>query len=305
MITEKSLSDVDFSVEDIKNIISKRDSNRAQGDGMISVRMLKLCDNSICKLVCITFKSCLTQGIFPSEWKKANVAPIHKSGKQCVKNYRPVSLLPICRKVLERTIYNTGFTYFIENNLISENQSGLKPGDSGINQLLAIAHEIFSSFDGNYEVRGVFLDISKAFDKMWHEVIIHKLKRNGISGNLLSLLTDFLRNKNQIVILNGQSSSWTNINACVPQGSIQSPRLSLIYMNDLSDNLQCNPKLFADAMSLFCTVKVPERIANNLNNDLKEINKWAFQWKMNFNPDPTKQVQKVIFSRKTTKKIHP
>ena len=99
------------------------------------------------------------------------------------------------------------FTYFIENNLISENQSGYKPDDSCINQLLAITHEIFSSFDDNYEVRGVFLDISKALDKVWHEEIIHNLKRNGISGNLLSLLTDFLRNRKQRVILNGQSSS--------------------------------------------------------------------------------------------------
>ena len=97
----------------------------------------------------------------------------------------------------------------------------------------------------------------------------------------------------------------TIINAGVPQGSRLGPLLFLIYINDLSDNLQYNPKLFADDTSLFSTVKVPERAANNLNNDLKEINKWAFQWKMSFNPDPTKQAQEVIFSRKTTKKIHP
>ena len=128
--------------------------------------MHKLCDKSICKPLSIIFKSCLTQGIFPSEWKKANVVPMHKKNdKQCVKNYRPASLLAICSKVLERIIYNTIFTYFIENNLISENQSGFKPGDSCINQLLAITHEIFSSFDANYKSRGVFLDISKVFDK--------------------------------------------------------------------------------------------------------------------------------------------
>ena len=125
------------------------------------------------------------------------------------------------------------FTYFIENNLISENQWGFKPSDFYVNQLLAITHEIFSSFDNNYEVRGVFLDISKASDKVWHEWIIHKLKRNGISGNLLSL---FLRNRKQRVILNGQSSSWANINAGVPQGSILDSLLFLIlYINDLSD----------------------------------------------------------------------
>ena len=141
-----------------------------------------------------------------------------KNDKQSVKNYRPVSLLPICSKVFERIIYNTMFTKFIENNLISENQVGFKPGDSCVNQLLAITHEIFSSFDDNYEVRGVFPDISKAFDKVWHEGIIHKLKRNEISGNLLSHLTDFFRNRKQRVILNGQSSSCSNINGGVPQG---------------------------------------------------------------------------------------
>ena len=154
----------------------------------------------------------------------------------------------------------------MENNLISENQSGFKPGDSCINQLLAITHEIFSSFDDNYEVRGVFLDISKAFDKVWHEGIIHKLKRNGISGN-------FLRKRKQRVILNDQSSSWANINAGVPQGSILGLLLFLIYINDLSDNLKCNLNLFTDDTSLFSTVKVPERTANNLNNDQKEINR--------------------------------
>ena len=140
---------------------------------------------------------------------------------------------------------------------------------------------------------------------MWHKGIVHKLKRNGVSENLLSLLIDFLRNRKQRVILNGQSSSWANINVGVPQGFKLGPLLFLIYINDLSDNLQCNPKLVADDTSLFSTMEVPERTANNLNNDLKEINRCAFQWKMSFNPDPTKQAQEVIFSRKTNKKIHP
>ena len=135
LVTEKSLSDVDLSVKDIKNIISKLRSSKAHGDDMISIRMLKLCDKSICKPHSISFKSWLTQGVFPSEWKKGNVAPIHKNNhKECVTNCRPVSLLSFCSKVLERIIYNTVFTYFIENSLISQNQSGFKPGDSCVNQ---------------------------------------------------------------------------------------------------------------------------------------------------------------------------
>ena len=105
------------------------------------------------------------------------------------------------------------FTFFTENNLISPNQSGFRPMDSCVNQLLAITHEIYKSFDEGLEVRGVFLDIFKSFDKVWHEGLLLKLNRNGISGNILSLLRDFLSCRNQRVVLNGQHSSWDNVTA--------------------------------------------------------------------------------------------
>ena len=127
LITDKSFSDVNFSVEDIKNIFSGF-NNKAHGDDMISIRILKLCNESICKVLIIIFKSYLPQGIFQKT--KQNKT---KNKKQCVKNYRPVSILPICRKVLERIIYNTVFMYFMQNNLISESQSGFDPGYSFMN----------------------------------------------------------------------------------------------------------------------------------------------------------------------------
>ena len=97
----------------------------------------------------------------------ASVVPVYKKGnKQILKNYRSISLLPICSKIFERLIYNEMFTFFTENNLISPYQSGFRPGDSCVNQLLAITHEIYKLFDEGFEVRGVFLDISKAFNKV-------------------------------------------------------------------------------------------------------------------------------------------
>ena len=161
--------------------------------------------------------------------------------------------------------------YFTEEKLISKNQSGLWRGDSYANQLLAITHELFPSFDENYKIRGVCFDIWEAFDKVCHKGIIYKLKRNGISGNFLSLLMNFLRNRKQIVIiLNAHMSSCANINASVLQGSILGLLFFRICINNGSDNVYCNPKLFVDD-----TPCLPERTANNLNNDLNETNKWA------------------------------
>ena len=126
---------------------------------MLSIRMIKLCGNSICKPLSIIFNDCLNKGKFPHEWKKANVVPVHKKGnKQSLKNYRPISLLPICSKIFERLIYNEMFTFFTENNLISPNQSGFRPGDSCVNHnYLPLPTNIYKSFDKGFEVRGFSL----------------------------------------------------------------------------------------------------------------------------------------------------
>ena len=169
-------------------------------------------------------------------------------------------------------MFNEIFEIFIENKLISSSHSGFKPGDSCINQLLSITHEIYSSFDEGLEVRSVFLDISKASDKVWHDGIIFKLTQNGISGNLLNLLRDFLNERKQRVVLKGQFSTWKGVNAGVPQGSILGPLLFLIYINDLTEGLSSNAKFF-----LFSVIHDIQTSANNLNRDLERISKWATQ----------------------------
>ena len=144
--------------------------------------MIKLCGNSICKPLSIISSNCLNEGKFPHEWKKVNVVPVHRKGnKQSLKNYRPVSLLPICSKTFKRLAYNEMFNFFTENNLIFPDQPEFRPGDSCVNQLLAITHGICKSFDERFEVKGLFLDISKAFDEAWLEGLFLKLNQNGIS----------------------------------------------------------------------------------------------------------------------------
>ena len=174
-------------------------------------------------------------------------------------------------------------------------------------QLLSITHEIFEAFDCNptLEVRSVFLDISKAFDKVWHEGLIYKLISMGISGDLQKLLKSYLSGRFQRVVLNGKNSSWRPVLAGVPQGSILGPLLFLIYINDLPNGLKSNAKLFADDTSLFTIVKDKYESASVLNDDLSLISKWAYDWKMLFNPDSMKPAQEVVFSRKRQFHCHP
>ena len=157
-------------------------------------------------------------------------------------------MLPICRKVFERIIFNDLYKDFKENNLLSPHQSGFILGDSCVQQLTAITHEGYKSFDcsPSLEVRGVFLDISKAFDKVWHDGLLYKLKRNGINDGLLKPVERFLSDRHQGVVLNGQTSKWIKITAGVPQGSNLRPLFFLIYINDLPSELSCSPKLFVD-----------------------------------------------------------
>ena len=156
-----------------------------------------------------------------------------------IKNYRPISLLLIFNKVFEKLIFNSLFNYFIQNKLFTECQSGFIPGDSCVAQLLSITHEIYKSFDCNpsYDIRGTFLDISKAFVKIWHKDLTFKLKSYGVDGSLLKLMENYLTGRQQRVILNGQTSSWRNILAGIPKGSVLGPLLFFIYINDLPNEI--------------------------------------------------------------------
>ena len=189
-LTNASLSSVSFNDQDILKIIHFLNINKAHGYDDISIRLIKMCDSSIVRPLSIIFKNCLQSGSFPNNWKKSNVVPIHKKGdKQLLQNYRPVSLLPICGKIFERIIFNPIFEYLEKNSLLCPNQSGFRPFDSCENQLLSIVHDIYANFDQHptLEMRANFLDISKAFDKVWNKGLLFKLERTAISGNLLSL----------------------------------------------------------------------------------------------------------------------
>jgi len=303
-LTHSRLASLEFNEDEILKIISALNTHKAQGDDDISIRMIKICDEALLKPLILLFKESTKASHYPDIWKRSNIIPVHKKNdKQLAKNYRPISLLPIFGKIFEKIIFNKIYHFLLEENLLTPNQSGFRPSDSCVNQLLAITHEIFAAFDCNpsLEVRSVFLDISKAFDKVWHEGLLYKIKSMHISGELYKLLENYLSGRFQRVLLNGQTSYWKPILAGVPQGSILGPLLFLIYINDLPNELKSNAKPFADDASLFTIVNDNNVSADILNNDLLLIS----QWKMIFNPDPTKPAQEVLFSKKKKSQSHP
>ena len=157
------------------------------------------------------------------------------------------------------------YNHLCTNGLISAQQSGFRSGDATINQLLSITHKSFTCFEESpsRETRAVFLDFSKAFDRVWHEGILYTLECNGISGKLLKLMKNYLSDRKQQVFLNGKNSEWADISVGVPQGSVLGPLLSLVYINDHVESVGCDIKLCADDTSLFQLSMMNLRLQKN------------------------------------------
>jgi hypothetical protein len=288
---------------EVKDILATLNTGKASGPSGINNKVLKELSYELSTPLSDLFNYSLSKGYFPESWREANVTPLFKSGDQSlVKNYRPISLLDTVGKVFEKIIFKHIFNYILRYNLLTPFQSGFIPGDTTVNQLVYLLDLFTKSVDSGKEVRVVFCDISKAFDRVWHTGLLYKLKSFGINGILLSWFSSYLSNRRQRVILPGVQSKWDTVSAGVPQGSILGPLLFLIYINDIVTDINANIRLFADDTGLSIIVENPATAAITLNNDLNTISTWARQWLVNYNPSKTKS---LVISRKRHKLIHP
>ena len=165
-VTKESLS---IDPKKLLPLIRSLDPQKFHGDDGISIKLIKLCDESGIKPVCMKYKKCIETGVYQSVWKKLNAVPIHKESRQ-LKNYRHISLLPVFRKLFELRIFDAIYSHLCDHKLLPENHSGFRPGDSTINQLLLITQKIYSGFKElpSMETRASLLDLSKRIDGVWH-----------------------------------------------------------------------------------------------------------------------------------------
>ena len=187
----------------------------------ISGKFLQLISKEISYSLSRLLNNLFEVGLFPDNWKIAHVTPIFKrvGSKNCKTNYRPISILPTLSKVCESIIHERLSTHCTQNNIITDRQAAYLKGDSTISQLLYLVHQIRTSWGKANIAHLCFLDISAAFDKVWHNGLISKLEQVGISGNFLALFKSYLSNRKQCTVVDGFKSAMIDITTGVPQGS--------------------------------------------------------------------------------------
>jgi hypothetical protein len=205
--SQSELHTITVTTDDVLKILSALKVNKSSGPDGISPFILKQTRYSIAEPLARLFNYSLTNGVFPDKWKLSHITPVHKNGeKQLVSNYRPISLLSCVSKVLERIVYKHIYNYCTVNGLLTPKNSGFKQNDCTINQLLHLVQQIYDSLENGKDACMVFLDVSKAFDRVWHDGLYFKLQQIGISGSVLLWLKSYLHNRSQKVVLSGTAS---------------------------------------------------------------------------------------------------
>jgi len=266
-------------LKELKNI----NPTKAPGPDGLSSRVLKEAAAEIAKPITTIYNKTIQEGIIPKEWKRANVVPIYKKGKKTEpSNYRPISLLPIISKILERCIFNKIIKHISPK--ISLLQHGFMKGRSTVTQLMTVLTNISNILDKKTQTDVIYFDLSKAFDSVPHNLLIHKLEQFGIHGRLCNWITNYLTDRYQRVTCEGGNSEWLPVTSGVPQGSILGPLLFLLYINDLPEVLSDETKcaIFADDTKIYRQIRTPaDTIA--LQEDINQLAIWGDKWKLKFN----------------------
>ena len=281
--------------KEVENLIKSLKTTAAGWDS-ISSNIVKSMYNSFITPLTHVLNLSITQGVFPNCMKIAKVLPLFKSGdKTNILNYRPISILPVFSKILERLMYNRLLVFIDKHGLLYRNQFGFRTKHSTALALTVLVDKITNTFDTQDHMVGVFLDFSKAFDTVDHHILLDKLAHYGIRGLALQWITSYLTSRVQYVCFDNICSDRESIVCGVPQGSILGPLLFLLYINDISNvSDKVFSILFADDSNVFCTGKNIYEVINNMNRELNKIIIWLHTNKLTLNVDKSNY---IIFSR--------
>ena len=274
--------------ENVKEILSGLNSGKSCGPDGIHPRLLQELSDILCTPLTKLFNKSLSLGKLPSEWKEGRISAIFKKGSRKIAgNYRPISLTSIVCKTMEHCVRNHIVNHMMINNLFSNQQYGFIRGRSTVLQMLNVMDVWTKAMDKGDSIDTVYLDFTKAFDKVPHNRLMSKLNSIGINTETLNWIKAFLSDRVQQICVNGSNSTWKPVTSGIPQGSVLGPILFVLYINDLPSNILSDVYMFADDTKIFNIIKSPED-QETLQNDLDTLSMWSDKWLLKFHPEKCK-----------------
>ena len=283
-----------ISTTDVLKHLASLNVWKASGLDGLSNLVLKECRTAIAEPLTYVFNLSLSSGKFPAVWKKAAVQPVFKrKGDRCdASSYRPIALLPSVSKILERFVHKQLLSFCLDVGAIPDEQYGFLPGRSTVWQLLAVLDDWEAALDEGHSVHACFLDVAKAFDRVDHGLLLHKLQRIGLSDVPLEWFTSYLHGRSICTVVDGVNSTRLPISSGVPQGSVLGPLLFIIYFGDLPDSVSTSSALYADDTLVYdrncCALQDPSPASPQcclLRDDIERLDTWSASWNTTFNAE--------------------
>lgn len=288
------------SVSELGELVRRLKVKKAPGADGIPNRILKMLPEILLTILVVIFNAALQNAHFPSAWKEATVIGIHKPGKPrtSAASYRPISLLKTLGKLFERVIQTRIWKFISDSNLLIDEQFGFRSRHSCVQQVHRLTEHILRRLNfgksSSFPTGAIFLDVAKAFDKVWHNGLIYKLYGMGLPDRLVLIIQDFLCNRSFRYRVEGTLSEPHRIRAGVPQGSVLSPILFSLFTNDIPKESDVHYALFADDTAIFTTSRSPELTVRRLQRAIATLGEWFRLWRIEVNPDKSSA---ILFTR--------
>ena len=293
---------------EVSDIISLLNTGKSIGPNSIPTKLLKILSLHICSPLSDIINDSFQSGTFPEKLQLAKIIPLFKKGcPLTASNYRPISLLSVFSKIIEKVMYKRLYDFLELHNILYNFQFGFLASHSINHALISLTEMIKNTLDNKRFGCGIFLDLQKAFDTVNHEILLNKLEHYGIRGIALTWFRSYLSNREQYVSVNGYNSKNLNVTCGVPQGSVLGSLLFLIYINDIPNtSSKFAFYLFADDTSIYFESGNLEQLQEVVNSELKHIKKWLDANKLALNVDKTNFVifhspQKPLYENITIK----
>ncbi|GBN33462.1 RNA-directed DNA polymerase from mobile element jockey, partial [Araneus ventricosus] len=280
------------SPAEILTIIAKLNIRKTSGPDKIPNKALKLITPNALTFLTKIFNKCLTLNYFPLRWKQANIIMLSKPGKDSKfpQSYRPISLLSSLGKIFEKVLQKRINSYCDSSKIIPKEQFGFRAQHSTIHQLLRVTNSITEGMNNKFYTGGIFLDIQKAFDRVWHDGLIYKLIQLNFPKYLINILKSFLENRTFRVVIHGKTSNMGVIKAGTPQGSVLSPILYSIFTSDFPSHPRTITCLFADDSAVLAQGTTIKYILRTLQSFLVSLEEWLTKWRIAVNTNKTKAI---------------